>query len=175
MTLDEAAEFIREANVGVLPVVDNNRLIGILTDRDIVVRAVALGDDPASISVSEVMTPEPVCVFEDDSIEVAADVMSSHGLRRLPVIDHGLRVVGILSLSDLAGSVDGAVVQEVLLALSESRAYSPHAREGRSTHAKLSALDRLVEPARSQGQNLYQSLRSGVMESAERARHEVEE
>lgn len=118
--LDEAAEIMRSADVGALPVVENDRLLGVITDRDIVVRAIALGDDPARTTVGETMSSDPIVVFEDQSVEHAALLMSSHQIRRLIVIDRDNRLSGVLSLSDLSTHAGEPVLaSEVLQAISE--------------------------------------------------------
>lgn len=100
--LDEAAELMRSANVGVLPVVESEQLMGVITDRDIVVRALAQGDDPARTTVREVMTRESVVALESDPVDAAVQLMVEHQIRRLPVLDADRRLVGIVSLGDLA-------------------------------------------------------------------------
>ncbi len=105
-TLEQAARRMKELNVGVIPIVDGDRLKGILTDRDITVRAVALGRDPRNTLAQETMTPEVVSVFDDQSVEDAAQVMSDFQIRRLPVVDHNNHLVGIVSLGDLAVDTD---------------------------------------------------------------------
>jgi CBS domain-containing protein len=101
-TLQEAARKMRELDVGPLPVCDGERLVGMLTDRDITVRAVAEGRAPAQTKVGEVMTPEAVYCFEDQDIGTAAQMMEMRQIRRLPVLSRDKRLVGIVSLGDLA-------------------------------------------------------------------------
>lgn len=101
-TLTHAADKMRTLNVGMLPICDNDRLIGSVTDRDITVRGVAAGLDPNLATVREVMTPDIVYCFEDESIQDAAAVMEQRQIRRLPVLSRSKRLVGILSLGDLA-------------------------------------------------------------------------
>lgn len=103
--LREAAERMRELNVGVMPVVEGERLVGILTDRDIAVRAVADGDDPNTTSVVDVMSRDVAFCYEDQALEEAADLMEQLQVRRLPILDRADQLVGIISLGDLA--VDG--------------------------------------------------------------------
>jgi CBS domain-containing protein len=100
----DAAKRMRADNVGALPVGENDRLIGMVTDRDIVVRAVAEERLAGTTSVRDVMS-EGVCYcFEDEDIERAAHVMSEHQVRRLPVLNRNKRLVGIVALADLAQS-----------------------------------------------------------------------
>ena len=100
--VEEAAETMRLLNVGSLPVCDGDRLVGMLTDRDITVRATAEGVDPRSTRVEVVMTPGVVYCFEDQDVGEAARVMQAHGVRRLPVLSQAKRLVGIISLDDIA-------------------------------------------------------------------------
>jgi CBS domain-containing protein len=101
LTLQDAAGIMKSLDVGSLPVSDGERLIGVITDRDITVRAIAEGCDPRTTDVAGVMTTEVVCCQEDDEVERAAGLMQREQLRRLLVIDAGGRLVGIVSLGDL--------------------------------------------------------------------------
>lgn len=103
--LREAADRMRELNVGVMPVCEGRRIVGILTDRDIAVRAVAEGDDPNATTVAQVMTSDVAFCYDDQPVEEAAELMEQQQIRRLPILDRDERLVGILSLGDLA--VDG--------------------------------------------------------------------
>jgi CBS domain-containing protein len=101
-TLQEAAAKMRELDTGCLPVCENNRLAGMVTDRDIVIRAIAEGRDPRTCTARDVMTREIVCCFEDDDIEEAARLMKDRQIRRLMVLNRNKRLAGIVSLGDLA-------------------------------------------------------------------------
>ena len=101
-SIQEAARQMRSLDVGVLPVCDGDRLVGMLTDRDVTIRAVADGRDPKTTTVEEAMTRQVVYCFEDQDIEEAERVMEKHQIRRLPVLDRDKRIVGIVSLGDLA-------------------------------------------------------------------------
>jgi CBS domain-containing protein len=101
-TIQEAARKMRDLDVGPLPVCDDDRLAGMVTDRDITVRATAEGRDPRTTPVREVMTPDLVYCFEDQDVEEAARLMEAKQVRRLLVLDRGQRLVGIVSLGDLA-------------------------------------------------------------------------
>ena len=101
-TLREAAERMKTLDVGALPVCDNDRLVGIVTDRDITVRAVSSGRDPQQNCVRDVMTPQIFYCFEDQEAEEAAQLMRDKQVRRLPVLNREKRLVGIVSLGDLA-------------------------------------------------------------------------
>jgi CBS domain-containing protein len=102
MNLTQAAQRMRDANVGVLPVVDAGRLRGIVTDRDLVIRGMASGVDPSSMRVSDVATHSLIAARADWGLKRAMDTMSSHQIGRLPVIDDHDRVVGMVTLSSLA-------------------------------------------------------------------------
>jgi len=101
-TLQEAARKMRDLDVGPVPVCDHDRLAGILTDRDIAVRAVAEGRDPTSTRVRDVMTPEVVYCFEDQDVQEAARLMEEKQVRRLLVLNRDKRLTGIVSLGDVA-------------------------------------------------------------------------
>jgi CBS domain-containing protein len=101
-TIQEAARKMRDLDVGPLPVCgDDDRLAGVLTDRDITVRATADGRDPTRTPVREAMTPDVVYVFEDQDARDAADTMAAHQIRRVLVMNHDKRLVGIVSMADL--------------------------------------------------------------------------
>ena len=101
MSVQEAAEQMRSLDVGVLPGATEPPQ-GIFTDRDLAVRAVADGRDPKITTVEEIMTQQVACCFEDEDIEKAERVMEKNQIRRLPVLHHDNRIVGIVSLGDLA-------------------------------------------------------------------------
>jgi CBS domain-containing protein len=98
-----AASKMRDANIGSLPVAEAGRLLGMITDRDIVVRCVADGFDCHKRKVRDVMSAELLVCLEDQPAEEARQLMTEHQVRRLPVLDHKQRLVGILSLDDLSG------------------------------------------------------------------------
>ncbi|GGO50236.1 MULTISPECIES: CBS domain-containing protein [Streptomyces] len=101
-TLDRAAQVMRQLDVGALPISDENgRLCGILTDRDIVVRCVAMGHDPAKITASEMAQGTPRWVESDAGVDTVLTEMQGHQIRRLPVIENK-RLVGMISEADLA-------------------------------------------------------------------------
>jgi len=100
-SLMEAARLMRGLDVGPLPVSDQGRLVGVVTDRDITVRATAEGRDPRTTEVREVMTPRVVFCQENDEVQKVARLMQDKQLRRLLVVDGERRLVGIVSLGDL--------------------------------------------------------------------------
>lgn len=104
-TICEAARTMKTIDAGFLPIGENDRLVGTITDRDITVRAVAEGQGPDT-PVRDVMTKELHYCFEDDDIETVAEQMAQLQVRRLPVLNHSKRVVGIVSLSDICRTGD---------------------------------------------------------------------
>jgi CBS domain-containing protein len=121
--LQEAAEKMKTLDVGALPVCDDNRLVGVLTDRDITVRATAHGSDPWMERVRDVMTPEVVYCFEDQDVNEAAQLMKQKQVRRLPVLDHDKHLVGIVALGDLAVETGAArLAGQALQGISEPNA-----------------------------------------------------
>jgi CBS domain-containing protein len=101
-TVQEAAGRMKSLDVGSLPVCDDDRLVGVITDRDIALRSVAEGHDPRADPVRETMTPGIIYCFDDQDAAEAAKMMSEKQIRRLPVLDRNKRLVGIVSLGDLA-------------------------------------------------------------------------
>jgi CBS domain-containing protein len=102
-TVQEAAGRMKNLDVGALPVCgENDKLVGMLTDRDIAVRSTCAGHDPKSEHVKDVMTPDLVYCFEDQDVNEAAELMRQKQIRRLPVLNREKRLVGIVSLGDLA-------------------------------------------------------------------------
>lgn len=100
-SLVQIAQMMKKENVGAIPVCQGSKLLGILTDRDIVIRAVAEGKDLTSIKASDIMSANPVSVEPNVDIHEASRIMSENQIRRLPVIDNG-KLVGMLALGDLA-------------------------------------------------------------------------
>ncbi len=107
-TLQMAAQMMKDCDFGILPIEENDQLVGMLSDRDITIRAVAEGFDPDKHQVREIMTKNVQYIFQDQSIEEAAQMMSDLKVRRLPVVDSKEHLVGIISLGDLAVSDDDA-------------------------------------------------------------------
>jgi CBS domain-containing protein len=101
-TLVDAAKRMRKIDAGILPVCENDRIVGMITDRDIAVRAVADGIDPTTTKIRDVMSREVVYSFDDDDVRHAAELMRRKQVRRLLVLDRDKRVCGIVSLGDLA-------------------------------------------------------------------------
>ena len=103
-TLQSAAQVMDELNVGVVPVCEGGILVGMLTDRDIVVRSTSVGLDPRTTTVEAVMTTNPHTLRTDASVEDALSLMEEHQLRRVPVLSEAGSLVGIVSLGDLAAA-----------------------------------------------------------------------
>ena len=116
MSIREAAREMRDGDFGMLPVGENDRMIGTISDRDIAVRAVAEGKDTGT-KVRDVMSEGIAWAFEDDSVEQAAKIMSERQVRRLPVVDRDKRLVGIVALGDFA--VESSEIRPAAQALSE--------------------------------------------------------
>ena len=116
-TAREAAAFMLSADTGSIPVTDGDKLIGMITDRDIAVRGIAKGHGPDTL-VRDLMTSGLICARSDDNIADIAAKMSDAQVRRLPVIDDAERLVGIVSLGDLSREADGATAQEALKGVS---------------------------------------------------------
>jgi CBS domain-containing protein len=115
-TLAEAARLMKEQDIGSVPVVDGSRLVGVLTDRDIVVRAVAEGGDPRTVQVGEVASHDVVTVRPDDDLDEALRLMAQHQIRRLAVVEDG-QLVGVVAQADVALEAKekavGHVVEEI--------------------------------------------------------------
>jgi CBS domain-containing protein len=114
----EAARLMRDEDVGSLPVVDDGRLMGMITDRDIAVRVVAEGRTPEATTVGEAFTRDPVTVEPDHDLDEALLLMARHQVRRLPVVE-GERLVGILAQADVALAEKEKKTGEVVEAISE--------------------------------------------------------
>ena len=115
MTIREAARMMREGDFGMMPVGENDRMIGAISDRDVAIRAVADGKGPDT-KVREIMSAGICWAYDDDTIEHAAEVMSEHQVRRLPVVNRDKRLVGIVALGDFA--VDKSEIRSAADALS---------------------------------------------------------
>ena len=110
-SIQEAAEKMRALDVGALPVCDGPRLIGMITDRDITIRATAQACDPEATLVRDILSPELVYAFEDQDLEEAEQLMQEKQIRRLPVLSRDKQLVGIVALADVvaeAGKKDAA-------------------------------------------------------------------
>jgi CBS domain-containing protein len=119
-TLVDAAHKLADLNVGAMPICgEDDRLKGMLTDRDIVVKALAQGKDPATTRAGELAQGKPVTIGADDSVDEALKTMKEHKVRRLPVID-GHELIGVVSQADLAKNVEEEKVGDLVEAISST-------------------------------------------------------
>jgi CBS domain-containing protein len=117
-TVRDAAQLLADAGVGALPICgEDNRLKGMITDRDIVVKVLAEGKDPRSVNAGELAQGEAVTIGADDDVTEIMDTMSQHKVRRLPVID-GHKLIGIVSQADVARALPNPQVGDLVQALS---------------------------------------------------------
>ena len=116
-TVAYAAKMMRDEDVGIAPIVEGNRLVGVLTDRDIAVRVVAEGLDRQQTKVTEVMSRDIVTLDPDQDLEEALRLMARHQVRRLPVVEEDGRLVGVVAQADVAQQADeqqtGKVVEQI--------------------------------------------------------------
>lgn len=120
-TVAEVARLMKDKDIGPVPIVESHgskRLLGIVTDRDLAIKVVAEGRDPQSTRVGDVMTGDVVTCRDDDDIDVALNAMSRHQLRRIPVVDDGNMLLGIIAQADIATRMNepektGEVVKEI--------------------------------------------------------------
>ena len=119
-TVVDAAELMKREDIGLVPVVSGNssKLIGVLTDRDIVMNVVAAGRDPRGTSVGEVMTTDPTSCLPQETVEAVMELMASRQVRRIPIVDKDGTIVGIVSQADIATRLanpeeTGQVVQAI--------------------------------------------------------------
>jgi len=127
-TLGEVAVLMKQEDCGSIPVVEDGRLVGIVTDRDIVIRGIAAGSDPKTQRVSTVMSADPVTIRPDDDLADAEKVMADRQIRRLPVVENG-KLVGIIVTAQIARAADKRKVGETIKEISEPTS-------GRASHAR---------------------------------------
>lgn len=118
-TLKTAAERMRDRDIGFLPVCDGDRLIGVLSDRDLIVRAFAEGLDSKTMLGRDLITSPAIYCFDDQSVDEAAKLMHDNQIRRLVVLGRDKRMVGVISLGDLAMSTNDKLSGDVLQSVSE--------------------------------------------------------
>ncbi|GLT01637.1 inosine-5-monophosphate dehydrogenase [Sphingobium jiangsuense] len=117
--LSQVARIMKEKDIGAVPVGDNDRLVGMVTDRDLAVRALANGRDPGELTARDVMSEPIVYCHADERIEDAIRLMESRQIRRLPVINENKRMVGILSIGDISQCGHRDLTAEVMSAVSD--------------------------------------------------------
>jgi CBS domain-containing protein len=118
----EAAGLMRVHDIGVVPVLDGDRIVGMLTDRDIVLQLVANGLDPRTTPARDVMSTGSISVFDDQAVEEGVELMQKYQIRRLPVLDRANKLVGIISLGDIAVDVHAGLSGKALKEVSEPAA-----------------------------------------------------
>ena len=118
----EVAKKMRDLDIGAIPVGENDRLVGMVTDRDITCRAVANGQSPDALTARDVMTKGIFYCRDDEELEDAMRIMEQKQVRRLPVIDNNKRMVGMLSLGDIAGAASHELAGEVMASVSAHHA-----------------------------------------------------
>jgi CBS domain-containing protein len=124
--LQQAAQIMAALDVGLVPVTEDDELLGAITDRDIAVRAVARGLDPKITPVRSAMTEMVICGSPEQDVDEAGDLMKEHQIRRLPILDEHNRLIGIVSLGDLSKAVeDKRMAGEVLERVSETPVTTP--------------------------------------------------
>ena len=119
-TVSEAAQLMKSDDIGSLPILEGEQLTGMVTDRDIVIRAIAEGKDPRGMPVREVASRELVTVHADDDLSEALKLMASQQVRRLPVVDEDNRLVGVLAQADVAAGAKEKAVGEMVEEISKS-------------------------------------------------------
>lgn len=134
-TIAQAARAMEELDIGAIPVCDGQRLVGMVSDRDIVLRAVAHNRPADQTSLSEVMSPDVCWCFDDDTIDAATQKMQEAQIRRIPVVDHDKALVGMLSLGDLSVRGESQEAGEALRDISEpSTPSGASARDSAARH-----------------------------------------
>ena len=120
--LKDVAQKMRDADVGAIPVGKKDRLVGMVTDRDIAIRAVSAGESLSDVTAGDVMTKGIVYCFANEEVDDAVRIMEEKQIRRLPVIDDNKRMVGMLALGDVAQAEPAALVGEVMKAVADHHA-----------------------------------------------------
>ncbi len=124
-TLKEAAQMMKKFDCGFLPVGENDKLTGMITDRDIAIRAVAEGKDPATCTAGDIMTAKTYYCYDDQTTEEICKNLSEIKVRRLPVVNRDKRLVGVVSMGDLAQSAEksqiGQTEQQITEGLQQQR------------------------------------------------------
>lgn len=124
--IEAVARLMAERNCGEIPVCEEGRVVGVITDRDIVMRTLAKGQDPVGVAVRDVMTPHVVTIRPTDSINRAVQLMEEHQLRRLPVVNDDGQLTGMVAQADLAEALPEARSGELLYEISHPADKPPH-------------------------------------------------
>ena len=119
------AEVMESDNIGSVPVVENDRLTGVITDRDIVVRAIAQGKDPRGMPVREIYSRDVIAVTPDDKLKDVVSIMADNQVRRIPVVDEENHLVGVISQADIALEANEKTVGELVEEISKPPANVP--------------------------------------------------
>ena len=159
-TLDEIATLMRDEDAGAIPIVDGDELQGLVTDRDIVLRCIAAGKDPAETSAEEVLSEELHTIEPNSSVEEAARLMAERQIRRLPVVESG-RLVGMVSLGDIAVKSEEEKAADALENISEGV---------KATRAPKAARRPAAQPARKQEAESFRAPRGETGGTSELAR-----
>ncbi len=117
-SLNEIANLMKKEDIGAIPIGENDRLVGMVTDRDIVVRGLTNGSDMSKLCARDVMTKGVIFCREDDSVDKVVELMSEKKVRRLPVLNEDKRMVGIVSLGDISHSANRNIAGELARAVS---------------------------------------------------------
>lgn len=124
--VSQVAQEMRDMDCGFMPLAENDRMIGMITDRDITIRAVAEGKNPADVTARDIMTPKTYYCYDDQDVEEVCNNMGEIQVRRLPVVNRDKRLVGIVSMGDLAQSASrpnvGQTQQQITAQLQEKQA-----------------------------------------------------
>jgi CBS domain-containing protein len=135
-TLRDAAQMLKSRDIGSVPVVDGRKVVGVLTDRDIAIRGVAEGRDPASTKASEAMSKDVVAVRETDELQEAERLMHDQQIRRLPVVDDQGELVGYLAMAKVARNESSAQAGKVIQGVSQPSKPAPMESTGRKKRQK---------------------------------------
>ena len=143
-TLEEIALLMRNEDVGAVPVLEGNELLGIVTDRDIVVRCIAEGEHPSEMCADDILTGDIETVHPDTDVKEAAELMSSRQIRRLPVVENG-RLVGMVSLGDIAvrqhnETVSGETLEGVSRGVKRPAASIQHSTNKQQAKSKVMSI-----------------------------------
>jgi CBS domain-containing protein len=174
-TLEEIATMMKDQDVGAVPVVEDEELVGIITDRDIVVRCIAEGKDPSETNAEDVLSEDLETASPEMDVEEAISLMSSRQIRRLPVVEEN-RLVGILALGDIAVKQDDKVAGEALEDISQGvkgEKKKPQTVGQRDVDTANRRGNRAVQPIRSGGRNQTSGAR-GRQSGSARGRDEEE-